>query len=104
MESVRQHPVLLTTAEVCDLAASLTGHRPSPSAIFRWATRGVRGRTLPHRRLGSRLLFPRLSTLAFLGGAEPGVPASENAPPSAAAVANLLGTAWGGHQPKSRRR
>ncbi|MBL6831076.1 MAG: DUF1580 domain-containing protein [Pirellulales bacterium] len=96
----RAAAALLTTAQVCDLAEDLTGIRPAPSTVFRWATKGTRGRKLPFRRLGSRLLFPRLTTLHFLGGAEPDAAGINN--DAAGAVADILGTTWAG-QPSTAR-
>jgi hypothetical protein len=95
--AAQPYRALLTTAEVCDLAESLTGLRPSPSTVFRWAKKGTRGRRLPFRRLGSRMLFPRLAALHFLGGTEPIVDQETDGQPSAAAVADLLGTSWAGN-------
>ena len=101
--AAQPHRALLTTAEVCDLAESLTGLRPSPSTVFRWAKKGTRGCRLPFRRLGSRMLFPRLATLHFLGGTEPNSGQESDSHPSAAAVAAMLGTAWAGCSPTSSR-
>ena len=92
---------LLSVSQVCDIAATVTGKRPSPSTVFRWLTRGAGGTRLPSRRIGGRHYVLKSAALEWFGGlgAEPLAPDNARASMDVAAV---LGKAWGGAQAGKR--
>jgi hypothetical protein len=85
----------LSIAQLCDLAQSLTGKRPSPSTASRWLHKGAGGCRLPSHKVGGNYYILRTEALRWLGA----LPSSQviiGDRAASAAVAAQLGKAWGG--------
>lgn len=80
----------LTLAEAARTVPAVGGKRPSPSTIFRWLSRGLRGVRLEHARIGHRVVtsgpamarfFAALAEADRQAPAAPAIPSSTNVKP-----------------------
>jgi len=79
----------LTLAEAARAVPAVGGKRPSPSTIFRWLSRGLRGVRLDHARVGHRVVTsgPALARFfAALAEADRQAPAAPSMPTSSTNV------------------